>query len=101
MNLDQIIGNEALRNFGVGAFVGFTLGFTLKRFFKMFIFLIGLYILSLLFLQNHGVIQLNPDTLANWVNSLFESFSNFVKGMITPVSSLAGFTIGFAVGWKT
>ena len=101
MNLDQIIGNEALRNFGVGAFIGFTLGFTLKRFFKMFVFLLGLYILSLLFLQNQGIIQLNPDALANWVNNLFQSFSNFVKGMVAPVSSLAGFTIGFAVGWKT
>ncbi len=101
MNLDQIVGNETLRNFGLGAFIGFTLGFTLKRFFKLFVLLIGLYLLSLLFLQNQGIIQLNPEALANWVRGLFEGFGQFAKEIVAPVSSLAGFALGFAVGWKS
>ena len=93
--------SDFLTNFGAGAFVGFTLGFTLKRFFNLFVFLLGLYILSLLFLQSKGIINIHPEALAGWVKGLFQSFGDFIRGIVAPVSSLTGFAVGFAVGWRT
>jgi len=100
MNWETLLNNEALRNFGAGALVGFTLGFTLKRVLKLFIFLLGLYILGLLVLHQQGVISLHPEKLAEWFNELFTSFTGFLRGLVAPLSSLAGFTIGFVAGLK-
>jgi len=98
---EELFTGDALKNFSAGALVGFTLGFTIKRVLKLFVFLLGLYLLGLLFLHEQGIISLHPDKLAQWVKELFSSFSAFLRGIVAPVSGLAGFAVGFAVGMKS
>jgi len=100
LSWEELLSSEPLRNFGTGLLVGFTLGFTLKRVLKLFVFLLGLYLLGLLLLHQQGIISLHPEKLAQWFNELFTSFTGFMKGLVAPLSSLAGFAVGFAAGLK-
>lgn len=98
--MEQLLQNDAFKEFGAGALIGFTLGFTLKRIFKLFVFLLGLYLISLIVLSNKGVVEIHWNNLESWVNYVFQGFNNFAKSITSPVSSLAGFAVGFAAGWK-
>jgi len=101
MNFEQFLQSDIFKEFGTGALIGFTLGFTLKRVFKLFVFLIGLYLIGLIYLSNKGIAEIHWNNLESWINYLYEGFKNFVKGITAPVASLGGFTIGFATGMKS
>ncbi|RUM28796.1 MAG: hypothetical protein DSY32_03920 [Aquifex sp.] len=100
MNFEQIMQSEAFKEFGTGALIGFTLGYTFKNLFKFFVILLGLYLITLIYLSNQGIVEIQWDNLASWVNYVFEGFRNFAKGITAPVASLGGFVVGFAAGVK-
>ncbi|RUM31594.1 MAG: hypothetical protein DSY42_02390 [Aquifex sp.] len=100
MNFEQFLQSDAFKEFGTGALIGFTLGFTLKRVFKLFVFLVGLYLIGLIYLSNQGIVEIHWNSLESWINYLYEGFKNFAKGITAPVASLGGFAVGFAAGMK-
>ncbi|WP_461832467.1 FUN14 domain-containing protein [Aquifex sp.] len=100
MNIESLLQNEAIKEFGAGVLIGFTLGYTFKHVFKFFVLLLGLYLIGLIYLSNKGVVQVDWQSLQSWVNYLFQGFKNFMESIKAPVASLGGFTVGFALGMK-
>lgn len=100
MNIEQILHNKAFKEFGTGALIGFTLGYTFKKLFKVFVFLLGLYLITLIYLNNQGIVEIQWDNLESWVNYVFEGFRNFARNITAPVASLGGFAVGFTAGLK-
>ncbi|RLI75236.1 hypothetical protein DRP04_13695, partial [Archaeoglobales archaeon] len=61
---------DTLTQFGFGGGAGFVLGYALKKIFKVFLVLLGLYFLSLLYLARVGYIDVNYDKLSDFGNFL-------------------------------
>jgi len=95
---------EVLKNYGFdigyGFFIGWVIGFTLKKFFKAFAFALGVYLLSLFWLQHNGFITIHWDVFGQWIQHGQEAFQNYVKGLFKAVPFSASFAVGFAVGFK-
>jgi uncharacterized membrane protein (Fun14 family) len=87
---------------GVGGIVGFVTGYALKKLMKLAMAIIGVYLLSLFYLQQKGVIEINQEKLFNlasgWSQQLL-SLSDKVLGILPGTSAfVAGFYIGFKKG---
>ncbi len=100
MNLDNIVMVEALKELGFGASIGFLVGFTIKRAFKIIAFILGLYILSLLWLADNGVITVNWTQVEGFVSGFMGSFTSLARTAVQTLSFLGSFAVGFAVGLK-
>jgi len=102
MNIDfnNLIMVEVLKELGFGAGIGFLLGFTIKRAFKVLIFFVGLYILSLIWLADNGLITVQWNEMNTFLSRTFESFASFAKTALKALSFLSSFAVGFAVGLK-
>ncbi|MDI3474938.1 MAG: hypothetical protein PWQ79_768 [Thermococcaceae archaeon] len=87
---------------GVGALVGFITGYALKKFMKLVLAIIGGYLLSLLWLQQKGVISIRTEKLFNlaaeWSGEVI-SFGQKVIGILPGTTAfIAGFYVGFRKG---
>ncbi len=98
--MEDILNPEAIKELGFGGAMGFIVGFTLKRILKFFLLILGLYILSLVWLADNGVITVNWGQIQDFVTSFFESFNSFARNAIRTLSFGSGFAVGFAVGMK-
>jgi len=91
---------ETLKHLGFGALLGFMVGFTLKRILKLMLFVLGIYLISLLWLADIGVLSVRWEVLAKAVESLFSSTESFSRGVIGTLSFGGSFAVGFALGMK-
>ncbi|RLJ71580.1 putative membrane protein (Fun14 family) [Hydrogenivirga caldilitoris] len=98
--MEDIFGQEVLKDLGFGGALGFLVGFTLKRVFKIAAFILGLYILSLIWLADKGVISVNWAAFGKFAGSFFSSFESFAKTAVRTVSFGGSFAIGFVAGMK-
>lgn len=86
---------------GVGGFLGFISGYAAKLVVKIFLILAGVYIGSLLYLQQRGVISINQENLHNAIpfdlqmGSIIQSFAGLLP---IGASFLGGFYLGFRRG---
>ena len=85
---------------GFGGALGFLVGFTLKRVFKIMAFLLGLYVLSLLWLADNGVIVVKWGEISKFASGFFSSFESFAKNTVRTLSFGGSFAVGFAIGMK-
>ncbi|ABR54449.1 FUN14 family protein [Methanococcus vannielii SB] len=88
---------------GTGFITGFIVGWGIKVAMKVVIALIGLYVFSLIYLSNLGVISINTDALFGLVGnveSAVVSYGSQAAGLIHSVSLGGGFAAGAAVGLK-
>ncbi|MCD6373541.1 MAG: hypothetical protein J7L37_08390 [Thermococcus sp.] len=87
---------------GVGAVVGFITGFALKKIMKLAMAIIGAYLLSLLWLQQKGVIEINQDKLFNlatgWSSAVMSIGEKAVGILPGTTAFMAGFYVGFRKG---
>jgi uncharacterized membrane protein (Fun14 family) len=88
---------------GLGAVGGFIVGFALKKITKLFIVIVGLFILALLYLSVNGVININYyalwTTIANGLG-LAGQAASWVVGLISLIPFLGSFVVGFLLGLK-
>ena len=91
---------EAFKELGFGGVIGFLLGFTLKRVIKLFLFIIGLYIISLLWLADNGIVTVNWGALEEFIRSFGGTFKDMSQTLIKTASFGGGFAVGFAMGLK-
>lgn len=84
---------DVVTQFGFGGGAGFVLGYALKKVLKVFFVLLGLYLASLVYLDNRGYIDLN-------YNKMVEALQNLDFSAMSFNVPLAGFALGFAVGFK-
>ncbi len=89
-----------LKDVGFGGAVGFVLGFTFKRVFKFLTLFMGLYILSLLWLADKGVISVNWDGLESFVRHSFSSLEAFATSALKTAAFSGSFAVGFLMGMK-
>ncbi len=89
-----------LYDVGYGAFVGFIIGFTVKRVFKFLVIISGLYILSLFWLSSKEFISVNWDVLFNFMNSSFVSMEMALKNVVKAFAFSSAFAGGFVIGLK-
>jgi uncharacterized membrane protein (Fun14 family) len=88
---------------GLGGIGGFIVGFALKKITKLFIIIIGLFVLALLYLGTNGVININYDalwtTIANGLG-LAGQAASWVVGVLSLLPFIGSFAVGFLLGFK-
>ena len=88
---------------GLGGVCDFIVGYALKKITKLFIVIIGLFVLTLLYLSVNDVININYDalwtTIANWLG-LAGQAASWVVGIISVLPFIGSFAAGFLLGLK-
>jgi len=88
---------------GIGGIGGFILGFTIKKISKLILFLIGLFLILLLYLGTSGVININYDQLFNALAGLLSfagQAASWLVGLISLLPFVGSFFVGFLLGFK-
>ncbi|HII61844.1 FUN14 domain-containing protein [Pyrococcus horikoshii] len=85
---------------GIGAVIGFITGYALKKFLKIVAALIGVYILSLFWLQQKGVIKINTEALFNLAKSATQQTIGLADKVIGILPGSAAFIAGFYLGFR-
>ncbi len=89
--------------FGLGGVGGFILGFALKKIAKIFVVVIGIFILALLYLGAGNIINVNYNALSNAVGSWLGTAgqaASWIVGLISLLPFIGSFMLGFFVGFK-
>lgn len=89
-----------LADLGYGGFAGFVVGFAVRRVLNIFLMLMGLYILSLLWLKSKGIIDIHWSAFFGLFKGMFESFNAFLYGIIHRLAFSGAFLGGFYMGFK-
>lgn len=89
-----------LLDMGYAGFAGFVVGFAVRRLLNLFLMLMGLYMLSLMWLASKGIISVHWDALFMLFKGMFSSLPAFVEGLIRKLAFAGSFAVGFAVGFK-
>jgi uncharacterized membrane protein (Fun14 family) len=88
---------------GLGAVGGFVVGFALKKIAKLFIVLIGIFVIALLYFSTSGVISINYSalwsTIAGWLGGAGQAAS-WLVGLVSLVPFIGSFLVGFLLGLK-
>ena len=95
MSLDSLIAD-----LGYAGFAGFVVGFAVKRVLNIFLMLLGLYVLSLLWLKSKGIIDIHWSAFLDLFKSMFEGFTAFVMGLVRKVAISGAFLAGFFMGFR-
>ncbi len=98
--MEEVFNQEVVKELGFGGAMGFLVGFTLKRVFKLLAFILGLYILSLIWLADNGILTVNWEALGKFVSGFFTSFDSFARNAVRTVSFGGSFAVGLALGLK-
>ncbi len=88
---------------GLGAIGGFVVGFALKKIAKIFIVIIGIFILALLYLGANNVININYGNLWNTIANglgIAGAAASWVVGVISILPFAGSFIVGFLLGLK-
>lgn len=88
---------------GLGAIGGFVVGFALKKIAKLFIIMLGIFIVALLYLGASDIISINFgalwSTIGGWLGGAGEAAS-WLVGLIALVPFVGSFAVGFFLGFK-
>jgi uncharacterized membrane protein (Fun14 family) len=88
---------------GIGGVGGFIVGFALKKLAKLFIVIIGIFVLALLYLGINNVISINYDALwtaiANALGIAGQAAS-WIAGVISLLPFVGSLAFGFILGFK-
>jgi len=88
---------------GLGAVGGFIVGFALKKLAKLFIVLIGIFVIVLLYLGASDVININFSalwsTITDWLGGATQAAS-WLVGLISLLPFIGSFMVGFLLGLK-
>ncbi len=98
--MEDIFNENLVKDVGFGGVMGFIVGYTLKRVLKFFMLIIGLYILSLIWLADIGVISVEWAKLEEFLRNFMSQGETLVKNLVRTVSFGGSFAVGFAIGWK-
>ena len=88
---------------GIGGVGGFIVGFALKKLTKLVLFLIGIFVLALIYLSTRGIIDINYGALWTALRNLLGSAGSAFSWLIDIISILpfaGSFITGFLIGLK-
>jgi uncharacterized membrane protein (Fun14 family) len=88
---------------GLGAIGGFVVGFALKKIAKIFLIVLGIFIVALLYLGASNIININFgalwDAVGGWLGGAGEAAS-WLVGLIAIIPFIGSFAVGFFLGFK-
>jgi uncharacterized membrane protein (Fun14 family) len=100
--LSEII-TPVVYQLGLGAIGGFIVGFALKKIAKIFIIVLGIFIVALLYLGASNIININFGALWNaiggWVSGA-GPVASLLIGLIAIIPFIGSFAVGFFLGFK-
>jgi uncharacterized membrane protein (Fun14 family) len=100
--LSEII-TPVVYQLGLGAVGGFVVGFALKKIAKIFLLVIGIFIVALLYLGASDIISINFgalwDAVGGWLGGAGEAAS-WLVGLIAIIPFIGSFALGFFLGFK-
>ena len=82
---------------GIGMFAGFVLGYTIKKFLKIVLIIIGGLLGVLLWAQQQGMVTVNWTRVEQWLNQTATTIIG-VTGSLANTVPLAGFAFGLGLG---
>jgi uncharacterized membrane protein (Fun14 family) len=94
-------------NMGASFLVGLSVGYVLKKSFKLMLFILGLSLILIFFLEYKNIIVVNENELLSMADSIekyFIAFVSFLKDRISRIkiygtlSAVAGFIVGIKMG---
>ncbi len=92
-DISPIVGDLAM-----GGFAGFSVGYFAKKFLKVVAFVMGAYLVSLMYLGNRGYLIVNWDKVTTSTNGIL----SMIWGLNLSVGIMgAGAVGGFVLGWKS
>ncbi len=92
---------------GTGFLIGLSIGYVLKKSFKILLFLTGIALIAVFVLESQGVIELNEAHLQESVShgvDTFKQFALFLQERLerfkvsSGLSAVAGFFLGLKIG---
>lgn len=83
---------------GIGAFLGFVSGYAAKIVLKIFLILAGVYVASLLYLQQRDIISINQENLGKAIPSL--QLGGILQSLAGALPMGGGFLAGFYLGFR-
>ena len=100
--MSEVIG-PVVYQLGLGAVGGFVVGFALKKIAKIFLVVIGIFIVALLYLGASNIISINFGALwtavGGWLGGAGEAAS-WLVGLISIIPFIGSFGLGFFLGFK-
>jgi uncharacterized membrane protein (Fun14 family) len=100
--LSEII-TPVVYQLGLGAIGGFVVGFALKKIAKLFIIVLGIFIVALLYLGASNIISINFGALwsavAGWLGGA-SGAASWLVGFISIIPFIGSFAVGFFLGFK-
>jgi uncharacterized membrane protein (Fun14 family) len=88
---------------GVGGIGGFIVGFTIKKISKLILFLVGLFIIALIYLSTRGIIDINYSALWNALSGLVSAAGgafSWLVGIVSLLPFAGSFIAGLLLGLK-
>ncbi len=93
MDISPIVGD-----FAMGGFVGFSIGYFAKKFFKLVAFIMGGFLASLLYLSSRGFITVHWGVVSKSTDGIL----SMIMGLNISVGVLGtGAAAGFLLGWRS
>lgn len=92
-----------LYELGLGSLGGFIIGFAIKKLSKLILFLLGLFVLFLVYLNVKGVLSLNYEALFSFISELLGAVGGAFSWLVHTIALLpfaASFVAGFLLGLK-
>jgi len=100
--LSEII-TPVVYQLGLGSIGGFVVGFALKKIAKLFIIVLGIFIIALLYLGASDIININFGALwsavGGWLGGAGQAAS-WLVGLIAIIPFIGSFAVGFFLGFK-
>jgi uncharacterized membrane protein (Fun14 family) len=100
--LSEII-TPVVYQLGLGAIGGFVVGFALKKIAKIFLIVLGIFIVALLYLGASNIINIKFgalwDAVGGWLGGAGAAAS-WLVGLIALIPFMGSFAVGFFLGFK-
>lgn len=103
VNLTQFLTGLGIQ-LGAGGIIGFAAGYALKKLAKIVAFILGVFILALMYLNYAGIVDVRWEGLLGWgeeaLSWIAMHYSPIASFIITNIPFASSFTVGFALGVK-
>jgi len=87
-----------IASLGILGVAGFLIGYAVKKLIKLFIFLVGLFLLALVGLEHIGAIKIYYDKLGEALISALISIQKWLPEIIPTISGMS-YTVSFGGGF--
>lgn len=92
--------NEVFFDLGFFSLLGLVVGYAIRKLIGFFALLSGIYVLSLMWLANKGILSVNWGALEGVFFSAAGGFFGFITGIFKKLALGASFIAGFAIGYR-